>query len=113
MTKDVNQVVIVGNLVSDPVFKEANGKITAIIRVATGKLSTNSNAEDELENYDSLNFKETVLHDIRVHVDHIVSLVREVRKGDRVVIGGELRNYRDRSYIILLAPQARFYKVAK
>ena len=41
MTRDVNEVSIVGNLVSDPVFTENNGKRFAKLVIATGKFIPN------------------------------------------------------------------------
>ena len=108
MTKDINQVSIVGNLVFDPEFHEANGKEMAFMRVATGRFMSKSDRESSDE--ESLR-RDTTIHDVRVYVDHIVSMVKNLKKGDRVVVWGEIRNNRDGSYIILLAPHARFYKV--
>ena len=106
MTKDINSISIVGNLVCDPEFRETNGKLVAFVRVATGQFNVRNN-DDE----DRSTRKETTVHEVRVYVDHIVNLLTDIRKGDRVVIWGEMRNSREGSYIILLAPHARFYQV--
>jgi len=122
VTKDINQVSIVGNLTKDPEFTESNGKEFAKLFVATGKFVSRDNLGDpsqrggfdDIGDYDfgAHAHKETVYHEVRIYVDHIVGLCKNLKTGDRVVICGELRNTRDqKSYIILLAPQARFYKV--
>ena len=108
MTKDINQVSIVGNLVCDPEFHEKNDKKTAFLRVATGRFMS----KDDRENSDEESLRrDTTIHDVRIYVDHIVSIVKNVKKGDRVVVWGEIRHNHQGSYIILLAPHARFYKV--
>ena len=89
-----------------------DSSIAAILRVATGKFISKNDRESESDSQDDVfSHKETVIHEVKVYVDHIVGICRNLQKGDRVVIGGELRHSRHRSYIILLAPQARFYKV--
>ena len=120
MTKDVNQITLVGNLTRNPEFSESNGRISAKIYVATGKFVSNDDTTmsrkdvnfDDSNDYDSGTSKETVYHEVRIYVDHIVSICKRLKAGDRVVIGGELRTSRNSNgYVILLAPQARFYKV--
>ena len=109
MAKDINQVVLVGNLVADPEFFERNGRTSAKLLVATGKVPSRHDFDDDED--DHFARKETVITEVRVHVNHIVDLCERLLKGDRVVVGGELRHTRQKSYVILLAPQARFYKV--
>ena len=75
MTKDINQVSIVGNLVFDPEFHEANGKEMAFMRVATGRFMSKSDRESSDE--ESLR-RDTTIHDVRVYVDHIVSMVKNL-----------------------------------
>lgn len=120
MTKDVNQITLVGNLTKNPEFSESNGRLSAKIYIATGKFVSNNDTTmsrddvnfDDCKDYDSGTSKETVYHEVRIYVDHIVSCCKRLKTGDRVVIGGELRNSRNsNSYVILLAPHARFYKV--
>ena len=108
MTKDINQVSIVGNLVSDPDLHLMNGKEVVYLRVATGRFTSKGERES---NTDSALKKDTTIHEVRIFVDHIASIAKSMKKGDRVVVWGEIRNNREGSYIILLAPQARFYKV--
>ena len=123
MTKDINQITLVGNLTRNPEFSESNGRISAKIYVATGKFVSNNDTTMSREdvNFDDSNdsndpdsgtSKETVFHEVRIYVDHIVSICKRLKAGDRVVISGELRTSRNSNgYVILLAPQARFYKV--
>ena len=88
MTKDVNQVSIVGNLVSDPEFQKINESEVACLRIATGRVKNERGKKEAPEG------KETTIHEVRVFVDHIVSLIKNLKKGDRVVICGEVRNTR-------------------
>lgn len=110
MTKDINQISIVGNLVNDPRFftSQTSSNEYAVFTVATGR-HHNPNNQDI---YDDESFdKQTTYHEVRVYVNHIVEISKGLMKGDRVVVCGEIRNSPDGSYIILLAPNARFYKV--
>jgi len=120
VTKDVNQITLVGNLTRNPEFSESNGRLSAKIYIATGKFVSNNDTTmsrddvnfDDRKDYDSGTCKETVYHEVRIYVDHIVGCCKRLKTGDRVVISGELRNSRNsNSYVILLAPHARFYKV--
>ena len=104
MTKDINQISIVGNLVADPQIFTKNSKDVAYLTVMTGSLASNRKHDEETD-------REKTSHEVRIFVDHIVNLVRDLKKGDRVVVWGEMRNTREGNYIILLAPQARFYIV--
>lgn len=110
MTRDVNEVSIVGNLVNDPVFTESNGKRFAKLVIATGKFIPNKNVEDSSSESERA-YKDRTVHEVRVYVDHIVLKCEELKKGDRVVVNGEIRHGNPKNYIALLAPDARFYKV--
>jgi len=113
VTKDINQVSIVGNLTEDPEIINNRSKNFVFLRVATGRFNSRDYQSHEYQDLseDSQNKKDTTIHDVRIYVEHIAEMASELRKGDRVVIFGEMRNSRDGSYIILLAPNARFYKV--
>ena len=115
MSKDINQVILVGNLVKDPEFKTNDkGRTQAKLLIATGKFVIKHHS-DQISDFDwddGESFsKDTMIHEVRIHVEHICHLCESLEKGDRVIVGGELRHGNNKSYIILLAPEARFYKV--
>jgi len=116
VTRDVNEVSIVGNLVNDPTITENDGKRFATMLIATGKLLAarkvlKPDSGDQPKSSPQ-SPKDRTVHEVRVYVDHIVAICTDLKKGDRVVVHGEIRHGNPKNYIALLAPDARFYKVA-
>lgn len=107
LSKDLNQSVLAGNLVCDPEFLETKtgNKIYAKLKLATARQTSEHRSEDSEFNVGP------DIHQIHVHVGHMVEMARKMKKGDRIVVGGEIRYAAQMAYIILLAPNARFYKV--
>ena len=109
VTKDINQIVIVGNLIENPEIRTtpSTGTVneSVVLKVATGSDKTRfSDNEDDGKNL-------TTVHEIRIFVRHICEVAKRLEKGDRVVAFGEMRFSRQGGYLVLLAPNARFYKV--